>query len=208
MKKIKTKIVSYILLLAIVFSSIIVVDNISGNSRTEAAKAKVAKIEKTYNSRNGKTKEVYTAKTSSGKIVWRYNKLPFREAAQFDYSDYCVRDNKVYIWAESTLHVLNKNTGKCILKKNVGCYGNGAIAVDAKGYIYGAPADGATITKLNSKGKVVWDTTVPDKYSSGCTYDIKISNGKLKVYCEFCDYEYFIFNSKTGKFIKPGPKIG
>ena len=90
MKKFKTKIVSYILLLAIVFSSIVVIDNISGNSKTEAAKAKVATIEKSYNSKNGKTKEVYTAKTSSGKTVWRYNKLPFREAAQFDYSDYCV----------------------------------------------------------------------------------------------------------------------
>ena len=59
MKKFKTKIVSYILLLAIVFSSIVVIDNISGNSKTEAAKAKVATIEKSYNSKNGKTKELY-----------------------------------------------------------------------------------------------------------------------------------------------------
>lgn len=207
MKKIRIKIVSCILLVAILFSSIVAIDNFSGSNKAQAAKVKVAKIVKSYSSKKGKVKEVYTAKTSSGKTVWKFTKLPYREPCQFDYSDYCVKNNKVYIWAESTLYVLSKNTGKCILKKKVGYYGNGAVAVDSKGNIYGGPADDSKIVKLNSKGKLIWKTKVPEKYSPGCMYDIKISNGKLKVYCEYCDYEYFIFNSKTGKFIKPGPKM-
>lgn len=183
-------------------------DNIYKNNPIYAANEKVTTIERSYDYKDNKIKEIYSGKTASGKVIWTYKKLPYRAGGQYCYSDYCVKNNKVYIWAVSTLHVLNRNSGKCILKKKVGSYGNGAVAVDSKGNIYGASVDKFCLTKLNKKGKILWKTDEIDGHSSaGGTYDIKIHKNTITVYCEYSDYEYYAFSAKTGKFIKYGPSL-
>ena len=45
----------------------------------------------------------------------------------------------------------------------------------------------------------------PEKFFIRGRLDVGSINAAITA--NWCDYEYFIFNSKTGKFIKPGPKM-
>lgn len=205
MKKCTKKFICFVLVVAFVLTSFLSYDFLAGTNAVYA-KEQATKVVKTTKYFDGSySQDTFTGKSKSGKTVWTY-KCPKAILAQYDSSKHIVKGNKVYIWSEKTLIVLKKSTGKVLLKKKTKYYGNGDIKIDSKGNIYSVCADGCLPVKLNKNGKILWTGKV--KGGGGGSYKLVVNEKKktVTVYCEFSDYQYYVFDIKTGKYKKHGPK--
>lgn len=164
-----------------------------------SAKTTVSKVTCTRVDKNGRQYFVMYGKTSTGKKVWKYTSKTYT-STELNALSYKTVGNKVYIIEGRMLPVLNKQTGKALLKKNPFFAKNKSgmvMYVDSAGNLYTTGYYERVIYKISPKGKVLWKKTV----RSDCywPYKMKISGNKLVVYYEGEGTHAAILYNQTGK---------
>ncbi|HIQ98061.1 MAG TPA: PQQ-binding-like beta-propeller repeat protein [Candidatus Limivivens merdigallinarum] len=168
---------------------------------TVSARAAVTKVTDVNNYKNGKQSMVIYGKTRTGKNVWKYKSKSYT-ATELSAVSYKVWKNRVYIVEGKTLTILNKQTGKALLKRKrvfSQNMGSAVMYIDKGGNLYTTGYYGDVIYKISPKGKVLWKRTV----SSSCYWPtkIRISGNRLVVYYDGYRAPDAVLNKKSGKLI-------
>lgn len=165
------------------------------------AAGKVTKVtSKTFYPGNYKQYTIIYGKNNSGKIIWRYKSNKYT-ATELDAVSYTVQKDNVYILENNKFIRLNKQTGKCIVRKNVKTSIWGAtMKIDSKGSLYAQGYYGDTVYKFNKSGKILWKRKIKNCY---WPYKMSLSNNKLTVYYDG-ENKYYkaMLSASNGKVIK------
>lgn len=194
------KVVTFVLLVSVCFLNF----HNTAMAKTENKVKVVSKRE--YKMVKGIPKESTVVKgKKNGKTIWTFKTGKY-EAAQLDRTYCYVKKNRVYIFEDNKITVLNQKNGKKVFsKKYKGVSGN-AVKIDDKGNIYTSLYFEPTVTKISPKGKRVWQKDLSKKglFWSG---PIQIKGGKviIKYYASDKDLDrggVITLRAKDGKVLK------
>lgn len=143
-----------------IFAMLIVLSGVAFSQQTISAKQTVTKVKhNTYQDKSNQNKKYLLVRAfDKKKVVWKY-KTPSRiYYAQDDPFGFVQKKNRVYVFDESRLLILNKNTGKRIYTvKNLSTSGHKAIVTkNYTCYYMGTHGENSRrLIKISPKGKIV-----------------------------------------------------
>lgn len=147
-------------ILCMIFAMLIVLSGVAFSQQTISAKQTVTEVKhNTYHDKSNQNKKYMIVKAldKKKKVVWKY-KTPSRIYAQAESFGFVQKKNRVYVFDESRLLILNRNTGKRIYTvKNLSTSGHKAIVTkNYTCYYMGTYGEnGRRLIKISSKGKIV-----------------------------------------------------
>ena len=182
---------------------------------TEKAEAKTVKISIRHSMAGKKQYSVITAKTSSGKVVWKYKTKKYA-ATELDATTMRVKGNRVYAFENGKMLVFNKKTGKKLVNKKHVLKGYQVdFIVDSSGNCYAQPYYMDLVYKVSAKGKILWKRNM-SKTKLSCPGKMKIKKDAVRFYYDSESPEpyedvirkYIDFDKKTGKILKYKAETG
>lgn len=146
-------------ILCMIFAMLIVLSGVAFSQQTISAKQTVTKVKhNTYQDKSNQNKKYMIVRAlDKKKVVWKY-KTPSRIYAQAESFGFVQKKNRVYVFDESRLLILNRNTGKRIYTvKNLSTSGHKAIVTkNYTCYYMGTYGENSRrLIKISSKGKIV-----------------------------------------------------
>lgn len=190
-----------------IFAMLIVLSGVAFSQQTISAKQTVTKVKhNTYQDKSNQNKKYLLVRAfDKKKVVWKY-KTPSRiYYAQDDPFGFVQKKNRVYVFDESRLLILNKNTGKRIYTvKNLSTSGHKAIVTkNYTCYYMGTHGENSLrLIKISSKGKIINKSKIKDCYSDPQTIKKSGKYINVKVYKRPEGKSVILkFNAKNCKFL-------
>ena len=198
-------------ILCMIFAMLIVLSGVAFSQQTISAKQTVTEVKHyTYQDKSNQNKKYFLVKAlyKKKKVVWKY-KTPSRIYAQAEPFGFVQKKNRVYVFDESRLLILNRNTGKRIYTvKNLSTSGHKAIVTKKYTcYYMGSYGENSRrLIKISPKGKIVNKSISINKIKDYYSEPLSIKkSGKyinVKVYKRPEGKSVILkFNAKNCKFL-------
>lgn len=178
----KNKSVSVLISSIVILFSLVSILSASMNVQADTA-IKIKEVTKKVKSNDVKdTYSIIYGLDSHGQKIWKYKSGRYYITELGGAITYKVYKNRVYIFDDGKLVIINKRNGKKIYvsKGKVLDEGSPVIIFDSKGNIYAQPYYSDNVYKLSANGKLLWKTNI--RSTNQCwPGKMKLENGKYNI---------------------------